>query len=81
MIILDVKHRREAVTAINTFDKNNLTLNVIPGFGRGYGGTTPAPHAENSQVTLTPTFPRVNVKKAINDTVNAMYPLIFAVKQ
>ena len=34
---------------INTFDKNSLTLNVIPGFGRGYGGTTPAPHAENSQ--------------------------------
>ena len=64
---------------INTFDKNNLTLNAIPGFGRGYGGTTPSPHAENSQVTLTPTFPKVNVKKAINDTINSFYPKLFQV--
>jgi hypothetical protein len=64
---------------INTFDKNNLTLNAIPGFGRGYGGTTPSPHAENSQITLTPTFPKVNVKKAINDTINAFYPRLFQV--
>jgi hypothetical protein len=64
---------------INTFDKTNLTLNAIPGFGRGYGGTTPSPHAENAQVTLTPTFPKVNVKKAINDTINAFYPKLFQV--
>jgi hypothetical protein len=64
---------------INTFDKNNLTLNAIPGFGRGYGGTTPSPHEQNSQVTLTPTFPKVNVKKAINDTINAFYPKLFQV--
>ena len=64
---------------INSFDKANLTLNAIAGFGRGYGGTTPAPHSENAQVTLTPTFPRVNVKKAINDTINSLYPKLFAV--
>jgi len=64
---------------INTFDKTNLTLNVIPGFGRGYNGTTPSPHAVNSQVTLTPTFPKINVKKAINDTINSFYPKLFAV--
>lgn len=64
---------------INSFDTTNLVLNVIPGFGRGYAGTTPAPHAQNSQVTLTPTFPRVNVKKAINDTINSLYPKLFAV--
>lgn len=64
---------------INTFDKTNNTLNAIAGFGRGYGGTTPSPHAENSMVTLTPTFPRVNVKKAINDTINSLYPKLFAV--
>jgi hypothetical protein len=63
---------------INTFDKQNLTLNVIQGFGRGWGGTTPSPHAQNSQVTLTPTFPRVNVKKALNDTINSLYPKLFA---
>lgn len=64
---------------INSFDQTNLQLNVIPGFGRGYGGTTPAPHAQNSQVTMTPTFPRVNVKKAINDTINSFYPKLFGV--
>jgi hypothetical protein len=64
---------------INSFDKNSLTLNVIPGFGRGYGGTTPAPHSENSQITLTPTFPKVNIKKAINDTINSFYPKLFGV--
>lgn len=64
---------------INSFDTQNLTLNAIAGFGRGYGGTTPSPHAQNSQVTLTPTFPRVNVKKAINDTINSLYPKLFAV--
>ena len=64
---------------VNSFDKANLTLNAIAGFGRGYGGTTPAPHSQNAMVTLTPTFPRVNVKKAINDTINSLYPKLFAV--
>ena len=27
---------------ITSFDRTNLTLNAIPGFGRGYQGTTPA---------------------------------------
>ena len=65
---------------INSFDKANLQLNAIPGFGRGYGGTTPAPHAQNTQVTMTPTFPRVNVKTAINDTINSFYPKLFGVQ-
>ena len=69
----------EELLWINTFDRNNNTLNVIPGFGRGYSGTTPSPHAQNAQVTLTPTFPKVNVKKAINDTINSLYPKLFAV--
>ena len=65
---------------INSFDKANLTLNAIAGFGRGYGGTTPAPHAQNTQVTMTPTFPSVNVKTAINDTINSFYPKLFGVQ-
>ena len=64
---------------VNSFDTTNLQLNVIAGFGRGYGGTTPAPHSQNSMVTLTPTFPRVNVKKAINDTINSFYPKLFGI--
>lgn len=64
---------------INSFDRTNLTLNAAPGFGRGYQGTTPSPHAENAQVVMTPTFPRTTIKQAINDAINSLYPKLFAV--
>ena len=62
---------------INSFDRTNLTLNVIPGFGRGYQGTTASPHSQYAPVTLSPTFPRNNIKKAINDTINSFYPKLW----
>lgn len=62
---------------IDSFDKTSNTLNVIPGFGRGYSNTSPAPHAQYSQVTISPAFPRVNIKKAINDTINSVYPTLW----
>jgi hypothetical protein len=64
---------------VDTFDKNSNTLNVIPGFGRGYGNTTPAPHAAYAQVTLAPTFPRVSIKNAINDTINSVFPKLWSI--
>jgi hypothetical protein len=64
---------------IDSFNKANSTLNVIPGFGRGYQGTSPAPHAQYAQVTLAPTFPRTAIKKAINDTINSLFPNLWAV--
>ena len=64
---------------IDNFDKANNLLTVAPGFGRGYLGTTASPHAQYAQVTLAPTFPRVNIKKAINDTIRSFYPKLFAV--
>ena len=64
---------------IDSFDKANSVLNVIPGFGRGYQGTTPAPHSQYAQITLAPTFPRVAIKKAINDTINGLFPNLWAV--
>ena len=64
---------------VNSFDRQNLTLNVAPGFGRGYQGTTPSPHAENAQVILTPTFPITMIQQAINDTINSLYPKLFQV--
>lgn len=64
---------------IDSFDKATSTLNVIPGFGRGYQGTTPAPHTQYAQVTLAPTFPRYSIKKAINDTINGLFPNIWAI--
>ena len=64
---------------VNSFDRQTLTLNVAPGFGRGYMGTTPSPHAENAQVILTPTFPVTMIQQAINDTINSLYPKLFQV--
>ena len=64
---------------IDSFDKANNILNVVPGFGRGYQGTTPSPHAQYAQVTLSPSFPRVSIKKAINDTINGLFPNLWAV--
>ena len=69
----------EELIWIDSFDKSSNTLNVIPGFGRGYQGTTASPHAQYAPVTLAPTFPRVNIKKAINDTIRSLYPKLFAV--
>jgi hypothetical protein len=63
---------------IDSYDRGTLTLNAIAGFGRGYQGTTPAPHAQNAQVTMTPTFPRATIARAINDTINSFYPKLFS---
>lgn len=62
---------------IDSFTTASNILNVIPGFGRGYQGTTAAPHAQYAQVTLSPTFPRNSIKKAINDTINSFYPKLW----
>lgn len=62
---------------IDSIDKVTNTLNVIPGFGRGYSNTSPAPHSQYAQVSISPSFPRVNIKKAINDTINGLYPTLW----
>ena len=64
---------------IDNFSTASNTLNVAPGFGRGYQGSTPTSHAQYSQVTLSPSFPRISIKKAINDTINSLYPRLWAV--
>jgi hypothetical protein len=64
---------------IDNFNQSSSVLNAAPGFGRGYQGTAPAPHSQYAQITLTPTFPRVMIKKAINDVINSLYPKLWAV--
>jgi hypothetical protein len=66
------------VHSTNNID-NEITL--AP-WGRGQRGTVAATsHANLSKITVAPIFPRFEIKKAINDTLNAMYPQIFAVRQ
>lgn len=62
---------------VDSYDRQANTITIAP-FGRGYNGTTAAAHSSNSKVTITPTYPRYAVKRAINDTVNAVYPKVFA---
>jgi hypothetical protein len=64
---------------IDNFDQGSSTLNSAPGFGRGYQNTPASPHAQYAQITLTPTFPRNIIKKAINDTINSLYPKLWSV--
>lgn len=64
---------------IDNFNTSTNTLNAAPGFGRGYQGTVPTSHSQYAQVTLSPSFPRVSIKKAINDTINSLYPRLWAV--
>jgi hypothetical protein len=64
---------------VDNFTRSSNTLNAAPGFGRGFQGTTPAPHAQHSQVVLTPTFPRQRIKQAINDTINSVYPKLWSI--
>lgn len=60
----------EELLFVDSVNRPASTLTIAP-FGRGYQGTTPATHAINAKVTIAPTFPRIAVKKAINDTIRA----------
>lgn len=63
---------------LDSYDRVSSSATIAP-YGRGYNGTTAATHAVNTKVTIAPTFPRATVKKAINDTLDAVFPQLFAV--
>ena len=63
---------------LDTYDSVSNTAVVAP-YGRGYYGTTKAPHAVNTKVTIVPTFPRATIKKVINDTIDSVFPELFGV--
>jgi hypothetical protein len=63
---------------LDSYDRVSSSATIAP-YGRGYNGTTAAIHPVNTKVTIAPTFPKATVKKAINDTINAVFPQLFAV--
>lgn len=69
----------EELMWVDSYDRISNTATIAP-YGRGYLGTTAATHDADKKVTISPTFPRHAVKRAINDTINAMCSSIFAVK-
>lgn len=62
---------------VTSSDGGGLTL---PPFGRGYRGSTATSHLIDAPVTVDPAFPRVEIKRAINQCVQAMFPALWAVK-
>lgn len=64
---------------VNNTDNVANTLTLAP-WGRGQRNTTAAAHSSNAKVMASPIFPRQEIKNAINDTIQAMYPEVFAVK-
>jgi hypothetical protein len=63
---------------VDSYDRQSNTITIAP-FGRGYNATTAATHAVNAKMTIAPTYPRQAVKRAINDTINAVYPKVFGI--
>ena len=66
----------EELLWIDNFDRVGNTATIAP-YGRGYLGTTAATHAADAKVTISPTFPRFAIKRAINDTISAIGSSIF----
>jgi hypothetical protein len=56
---------------VASFSKADGTVTIMPGFGRGYQGTSASAHGQYSPVIMAPMFPRQAIKRAINDTIIA----------
>ena len=69
----------EELLWVDSYDRVANTATVAP-YGRGYLGTTAATHSADAKVTIAPTFPRFNIKRAINDTIRSLGANIFAMK-
>jgi hypothetical protein len=65
---------------VNNTDNVNNQVTLAP-WGRGQRGSIAQAHSTNEKVVIAPLFPRYEIKKALNDTINAMYPMIFAIGQ
>ena len=63
---------------LDSYDRIGSTA-VVPPYGRGYQGTVKAPHTAGSRAVISPTFPRASIKRAINDTIDAIFPTLFGV--
>ena len=61
---------------VDSFDRSSGTLNIPP-YGRGYNGTSASTHQSGARVIISPTFPSVDVKDAINETLLATFPDLY----
>jgi len=61
---------------VDSFDRNSGVLSIPP-YGRGYNGTSASTHQNGARVTISPTFPSMDVKDAINETLLATFPALY----
>ena len=61
---------------VDSFDRSSGALNIPP-YGRGYNGTSAATHQNGARVIISPTFPSVDVKDAINETLLSTFPDLY----
>jgi hypothetical protein len=62
---------------VDSYDRNSGVLSIPP-YGRGYNGTQAASHAVGARVIISPTFPSLDIKGAINETIQAVFPDLYA---
>jgi hypothetical protein len=63
---------------LDSVDRTDKSAVISP-FGRGYRGTTAASHSANAKVTFSPSFPKISIKRAINDTIKSVFPKVYGV--
>ena len=61
---------------VDSYDRTSGVLNIPP-YGRGYNGTSAATHQNGARVVISPTFPSVDVKDAINETLLSTFPDLY----
>lgn len=70
----------DEIMYVNSTNNIDNILTLAP-WGRAQRGTLAVAHDNSSKVMVSPLFPRFEIKRAINDTLNSMYPSIFAIGQ
>lgn len=63
---------------VSSIDTNAKTATVAS-FGRGYGGTTATAHDSGAVVTSSPSWPRSDILNSLNQVIQSVYPMLFAV--
>jgi hypothetical protein len=61
---------------VDSYDRVANTLSIPP-YGRGYNGTSAATHQNGARVIISPTFPSVDVKDALNETLLSTFPDLY----
>lgn len=89
-LALEVGDPREVSRGLVEIDDELLWVRIVDAasseagiapLGRGWLGTTAATHAINSVLKNNPKWPRVNIKRALNDTIRSTYPDLFQIKR